>query len=162
MTTLLFLLCMYFTVLLAKYMRNYLLREQDKVVHKNKYDEDWDRVLSKRTWAGSFMPGLIAQNPLFVSLGLGLLSCIALISPFLVGKITTYVILISCAGVLLAIAGFIIGGIGAIQAEKESILIRYGGLVLSTLALTINFFTGPILLIVIQLIKYWQSTGPSC
>ncbi len=122
----------------------YLRQEQDNFIKpKDKYDEAWNEVFTKRqnkrSWIMRSEAILSNANSSSISLGLGLLSCITLL--FYFDVFVMYTVLISCIGSFAAIAGLSIGVFGGFQARNESLLIRYGGSLLSIIGLMnlINF-----------------------
>jgi hypothetical protein len=97
------------------------------------------------------------SNITLISLGLGVISCLALI--FLLDKNSPYAMSAPCIGSIAALSGFFIGVLGIFQARNESPLMRYGGLILSTVGFINIPFAIPILatISILSIIGYLMS-----
>ena len=127
------------------YVYFYLRQEQDKIIRKNKYDEAWNEVpkkgKKKKIWGIHFVAYLVSyldnkSNSAIISIGLGLLSCIA----FILSKTTMYSVVTSYIGLFAAILGLSIGAFGALQIKNESSAMKYGGVLLSIIGLGNIYF----------------------
>ena len=97
------------------------------------------------------------SNITLISLGLGVISCLALI--FLLDKNSPYAMSAPCIGSIAALSGFFIGVLGIFQARNESSLMRYGGLILSSVGFINIPFAIPILatISILSIIGYLMS-----
>ena len=128
------LLALILFIIFAIAMYVYLRHELVKSVPRNKY-----------------------SNITLISLGLGVISCLALI--FLLDKNSPYAMSAPCIGSIAALSGFFIGVLGIFQARNESPLMRYGGLILSTVGFINIPFAIPILatISILSIIGYLMS-----
>lgn len=136
------------------YVYFYLRQEQDKIIHKDQYNEAWNEISKKgkkKTILDiRFVAPLVKPSSSEISMGLGLLSCITLIfqlttysslfSFFSFFYINAEIIygLISSIGLFASIAGFFIGAFGAFQTNNVSLGMKYGGVLFSVIGI-LNF-----------------------
>ena len=97
------------------------------------------------------------SNIALISLGFGIVSCLALI--FLIDKNSPYAMSAPCIGSIAALSGFFIGVLGIFQARNESPFMKYGGLILSTVGFINIPFAIPILatISILSIIGYVMS-----